>query len=340
MHCNPDTEIVHGRLLEDILAPENRQKGKQVDGMPSGMELAVTPVMDDVLTAGISSPDRTLAISNAMVTDGNILASICHGENVTEQDRLYAATLDDDDDARDAPAPTPNEPNFDNGVADDSVLGYVMDRLDLTQESGAGEGPSHRPSSQQAPAMLTECVSCMEQVETSGMLLSACGHSFCLDCTRQMVLGIIKQEQFYPPRCCGYIIPPSTALRVLNYEELCGFSDRVMEYMAKDPIYCAVPTCSKFIPPFAMDDDYGTCPACRQKTHLSCLSLEHPGVDCPTDETLQRVLAMANAADWQRCFHCRTMVELQQGCNHIRCRCGWEFCCACGQVWKTCSCCL
>lgn len=135
-----------------------------------------------------------------------------------------------------------------------------------------------------------------------------------------MVLRTIKHEELYPPRCCGHIIPPGTALRVLNYEELCGFSDRALEYMAKDLIYCAVPTCSKFIPPFAIDDDHGTCPACQQKTHLPCRSLKHPGVDCPTDKNLQRVLAMANSSKWQRCFHCHTMVELQQGCNHIQCR--------------------
>lgn len=324
MHCNPDTEIAHRILLEDLQALEDGQKGKQVAGQPSDMEVAISSMSDDILTAGISSRDRTLAmsISNAMLTDGNILASICHDEYVAEQDRLYAAMLDEDDN-HDAPAPTPKEPNLDNRMADDSVsvvLGDLMDRLNFEQESDAGEGPSHRPSSQQARAMITECVSCLEQFETSGIFFSACSHGFCLDCTRQMFLGAIKDEELYPPRCCGHVILPGTALRVLNYEELRGFSDRALEYTAKDRIYCADPTCSKFIPLFAIDDDHGTCPACQQKTHLPCRSLEHADEDCPLDETLQNVLAMANAANWQRCFHCRTMVELQHGCNHMTCR--------------------
>lgn len=324
MHCDPDTEIAHRLLLENLQALEDRQKGKQVAGQLSDMEVAISSMKDDILTAGISRQDRALAmsISNAMLTDANILAAICHDEYVAEQDRQYAATLDDDD-ARDAPVPIPNEANLDSGKADDSVsvvLGDLMDRLNFAQEKDAGEGPSHRPSPQQARAMITECVSCLEQFETSGTFFSDCGHGFCLDCTRQMFLGAIRDEELYPPRCCGHVIPPGTALRVLNYEELREFSDRALEYTAKDRVYCADPICSKFLPPFAIDGDHGTCPACQQKTHLPCRSLEHPDVDCPMDETLQHVLTMANAANWQRCFHCRTMVELQHGCNHMTCR--------------------
>ncbi|PLN80222.1 hypothetical protein BDW42DRAFT_194653 [Aspergillus taichungensis] len=177
-----------------------------------------------------------------------------------------------------------------------------MDRLNLAQESCGGEVLSHRPCSQQTRDKATECVSCLEQLETSCLFFSAC-----------------------------------TALRVLNYEELREFSERALGYTTKDRVYCADPTCSKFIPPFAIDDDHGTCPVCQQKTHLPCRSLEHPGVDCPMDETLQHVLAMANAANWQRCFHCRTMVKLQHGCNHMTRRCGREFCYVCDQKWKTCD---
>ena len=150
--------------------------------------------------------------------------------------------------------------------------------------------------------------------------MSSCGHNYCRDCNRQMFLGAIKDEELYPPRCCGRIVPPGTALRILNYHELRAFCERGIEYSTNDRVYCAEPTCSKFIPPFNIEDDHGTCPECFQKTHLPCRSFAHPGVDCPMDDKLQNVLAMADAENWKRCSNCRTMVELQHGCNHITCR--------------------
>lgn len=109
-------------------------------------------------------------------------------------------------------------------------------------------------------------------------------------------------------------------MRVLNYDELQAFSKRTIEWTTKDRLYCAEPTCSKFIPPFSIQNKHSTCPECHQQTHLPCRSFAHPGVDCPMDDALHGVLAMANAENWRQCFNCQTMVELQHGCNHITCR--------------------
>ena len=40
----------------------------------------------------------------------------------------------------------------------------------------------------------------------------------------------------------------------------------------------------------------------------------------------------------QRCYQCKAMVELKEGCNHVTCRCTAEFCMVCGQKWKSCDC--
>ncbi|KAN0108496.1 hypothetical protein V8E51_008238 [Hyaloscypha variabilis] len=46
---------------------------------------------------------------------------------------------------------------------------------------------------------------------------------------------------------------------------------------------------------------------------------------------------MAQEKKWKRC-KCGDMIELTQGCNHMRCRCGREFCYLCGEPWRTCDC--
>jgi len=45
------------------------------------------------------------------------------------------------------------------------------------------------------------------------------------------------------------------------------------------------------------------------------------------------VLQMGEKSGWRRCYKCRTLVELTQGCSHITCRCKAQFCYICGAVW-------
>ncbi|CAG8908251.1 unnamed protein product [Penicillium egyptiacum] len=208
-------------------------------------------------------------------------------------------------------------------------MGDLMGRVALSDKaSNNGEGSSlihpSRASSGMRDSGMRECASCFTKVD-SIMFKGLCGHEFCRDCTRQMFLGAIKDEELYPPHCCGNVVPPGVALRILNYEELRRFSERALEWTAKDRLYCAEPTCSKFIPPFAVQHEHGTCPECHRQTHVLCRSLAHPRVDYPMDEPLHAVLEMAEAENWKRCFYCRTI-------------CGREFCYVRGLVWKSCQC--
>ena len=65
-----------------------------------------------------------------------------------------------------------------------------------------------------------------------------------------------------------------------------------------------------------------------------CKRAAHPlGQDCPDDAELEAVLKMGERSGWRRCYKCRTLVELVQGCTHITCRCKAQFCYICGAVW-------
>lgn len=325
MEFDPDQELILQLILEDVADLENKQKGKQVAGKQTDLELALVYMEEEVLTTQTFFQDRILALSTstAVVTDQNILASIRSDERIAEQDHRYVLSLDNEE-------PIPQDASYDTTISEATlpdknedavsvVIGDLMGRMTLNDESDNGEGSSRYKPSRQAANVGDECVSCLEKCNTA-MFVGSCGHGFCHDCTRQMFLGATKDEELYPPRCCGNIVPPGLAMRVLNYEELRAFSERALEWTAKDRLYCAEPTCSKFIPPFAIHNEHGTCSECHQQTHLPCRSFAHPGVDCPMDDALQGVLAMADAENWTRCFNCRTMVELQHGCNHITCR--------------------
>ncbi|KAJ5948025.1 hypothetical protein N7466_001040 [Penicillium verhagenii] len=308
-------------LLEELDYLEDQQKGKGVSGKSTDWEIAMNSMREQILIAQTCARDEILAISmsTAVATDQNILASIQKDETHATQDHQLALALSNGE----IPAQTMQERGENSDSEEDDAVSTVMcdlmNRIVIGEGSDNGEGPSNSSFSPRISAVTKQCCSCMERFH-SLMFTGSCGHEFCKDCIRSMFLGAIKDEELYPPRCCGQIVPPGVALRVLNYEELREFGARAVEWTAKDRLYCAEQTCSKFIPPYAIRDEIGTCPSCYQRTHLTCRSLEHPGVDCPMDEALQRVLEIAKGEDWRRCFHCQAMVELDHGCNHITCR--------------------
>lgn len=65
-----------------------------------------------------------------------------------------------------------------------------------------------------------------------------------------------------------------------------------------------------------------------------CKRNAHPtGKDCPEDWELDQVLKMGDKAGWRRCYKCRNLVELVEGCTHMTCMCKAQFCYICGGVW-------
>lgn len=325
MEYDQDRGLALQLLLDDLNDVENKQKGKQVAGKQTDLEMALLCMREEVQTARMSFEDGILALSTstAIATDQNVLASMRYDERIAEQDHRYALALSNEGSALQGVSSVSamSEVTSTDEIEDvvSVVMGDLMGRMTLDDKSINGEGSSRGVSSSGMANHGNECVSCFEKSDDA-MFSGSCRHKFCRDCTRQMFLAAIKDEELYPPRCCGDIVPPGIALRVLSYEELRAFSERAIEWTAKDRLYCAEPTCSKFIPPYAIQDEHGTCPECHQQTHLPCRAFAHPGVDCPMDHALHDVLDMADAENWRRCFNCRTMVELQHGCNHITCR--------------------
>ena len=85
-----------------------------------------------------------------------------------------------------------------------------------------------------------------------------------------------------------------------------------------------------------------TCPepGCRKRTCGQCRQQHSGGRShtCRTDADAMLILWLSRVSGWARCPGCLQMIELRMGCNHMKCRCGANFCYLCRARWKTCSC--
>jgi len=106
-------------------------------------------------------------------------------------------------------------------------------------------------------------------------------------------------------------------------------------------IYCHKPSCSAWIPQknISKSCKYGSCPKCSRHTCTRCRTEFHNG-HCPQyhDLASPSMTDLAEKAGWRRCYNCGITVEHTEGCRHMHCRCGANFCYCCGMALGTCSC--
>lgn len=145
-----------------------------------------------------------------------------------------------------------------------------------------------------------------------------------------------------PPRCCTQPIPGNTIKEILTRVNQQAFLKAVAQFSTpwEARIFCPSTECGEFIPLRSKVDPKHpfdvTCRRCRTRVCVMCKRNAHPvGKDCPEDWELQQVLEMGEKSGWRRCYKCRNLVELAQGCSHVTCRCKAQFCYICGGVWDS-----
>ncbi|KAI9773912.1 MAG: hypothetical protein M1840_006138 [Geoglossum simile] len=70
-----------------------------------------------------------------------------------------------------------------------------------------------------------------------------------------------------------------------------------------------------------------SCPKCEAAICVRCRRLSHPHSPCEGED--RSVTAFLNKFKLKRCPKCRNAVKKMFGCDHIRCRCGAQWCWAC-----------
>ena len=81
------------------------------------------------------------------------------------------------------------------------------------------------------------------------------------------------------------------------------------------------------------------CPWCSKNYCLNCKDEWHRGMTCKQYKDSRDVNLLDNqfyqfvkGAKFKMCPRCKFWVEKNQGCNHMKCRCGADFCYLCGSL--------
>lgn len=181
------------------------------------------------------------------------------------------------------------------------------------------------------------CTICRDPiVETE--IKAPCGHFFDRDCLQDLFRRATTDESLFPPQCCVTEIPVDLVRQYFDYPVISAFETKAIEFNTKDRVYCCRPTCSAFLGAVTSERADMTCPSCNAVTCGSCKDefRDRSHVCVPRIE--ESVAHLAQEQQWQRCPDCHHLVELNQGCFHITCVCGSQFCYLCAAPWKECDC--
>ncbi|XP_059626741.1 E3 ubiquitin-protein ligase RSL1-like isoform X2 [Cornus florida] len=210
------------------------------------------------------------------------------------------------------------------------------------------------------------CVICLEDTDVGQMFsVDGCMHRFCFSCMKQHVE--VKLLHGMVPKC-----PQEGCISELKLESCKKFlTPKLIEIMSQrireasipvtEKVYCPYPKCSALMSKSDVFEYSRTafgsvrhavrkCTTCQADFCIHCKVPWHSNMTCfeykrknpnhHTEESKLKTLAAKNL--WRQCVKCNHMIELETGCYHMTCRCGYEFCYNCGGEWKekkaTCSC--
>ncbi|KAG9009457.1 hypothetical protein FRB94_014256 [Tulasnella sp. JGI-2019a] len=175
-------------------------------------------------------------------------------------------------------------------------------------------------------------------------------HEYCLSCMTSWLRTKLEGNDgapVFPIRCpeCPRTVPwemdDETAVMVLGKDLLdAWFFKRLVASLAI--FYCPNPKCSA---PISEEvDDPGLtqveCPSCQTDMCYHCRTLWHPDVTCEYNQNPKSLEGeamlrqLAEQQQWRRCPRCRQLVERTEGCRHMTCRCGFQYCHFCGSPWR------
>lgn len=271
----------------------------------SDNEVELTHQMpDDNSSDADSSDDTSISVGDEVSDDDEEIDS---DEEVDED-----ADMSDDDEVSEKDEAPDNTEESDDAEAD---LDAVM--LDLTEViEAADENP--------------DCHICLGKKEDLADYTGfVCGCVYCNECLNQALRVSFTTRGLYPPKCsCRKVFDIPDIQSKLD-EDVIALSEQVPEeWSTKNPTYCGREGCGVFMPKtlFVSGDDgrkqFAACTACHEVTCWGCKQMlaAHDNLcgKCPRKMVPEELYAFVKENGLTRCPGCKTLVELEGGCNAVQ----------------------
>ncbi|GKA48400.1 ribonuclease H domain-containing protein [Tanacetum coccineum] len=234
----------------------------------------------------------------------------------------------------------------------------------LAREAVASQTTKYAESgSHKTMALLEQCTICFESIHSGQMLyIKKCLHRYCLSCMRKHVEAKLLQGQL--PEC-----PHENCKSKLQTESCSKFLDPELYHLMRlrikeasipptEKVYCPFSNCSALMSKTEVKKHTATssykrsgmrkCVKCQRCFCINCKVAWHDNITCNgymkhyQSGNEAKFECLASWQRWRQCINCKHMVELAEGCYHVTCKCGFEFCYNCGSQWlnkkQTCKC--
>ena len=197
-----------------------------------------------------------------------------------------------------------------------------------------------------------ECTICLEELDADFFHTLQCEHSFCRDCLG----GLLSTKMADPNKpiecpqvgCHRQILVTEMEMLVDNalVEKYTEKSLQSFISVNNDAYSCCpTPDCT-YVFFFVHGDTDFQCPLCEKRHCLKCNVEYHEGATCSEYQKWSLLNGQSDdlfgtlveKKKMKQCARCRNWVEKADGCPHITCRCGFEFCYRCGQKWPHSKC--
>ena len=183
-----------------------------------------------------------------------------------------------------------------------------------------------------------ECKICLETSTEAGQFhtIQVCSHVFHKSCVKEYIQTQMTDQKM-PVLCpgdeCKAEFCDFDLKQVLTSEEIKKFYEMTMaHYISKNRLVafqCPSPDCPYKLFELEAGATEVTCPVCWRATCLKCNEEVHYDTPCELNQFVKAAVNLGLKA----CPSCRLWVEKIEGCNHMTCSCGHEFCYNCGRVY-------
>ncbi|KAL4461451.1 hypothetical protein ABPG74_016075 [Tetrahymena malaccensis] len=261
-------------------------------------------------------------------------------------------------------------PNFDCGkdISDNDVQLEDLQRSQLRQynQSYQQVQSNQNQSYQQARSNqnivyrqfipknnIQNCNICLEIMDSNTLYALGCKDKYHKTCLEEYFKVEISQKKL-PIKCpnnsCQYQIQPNEIKQILQeqdqYDKYEQFQFQNYIDYSKSQIYqrCFTPNCEYvFINDLKLNQF--SCPRCQEHYCLECKCKYHANQTCSEYQISTNNKKLDQLFDeyvtnekFRQCSKCQMYVEKTEGCDHMTCRCKYEFCYKCGGPYNQCEC--